>query len=84
MCTCCICTEPTFFVLPETVEVYNLEAVEDSNSIVTIFNNDLVPGLFSAQDLSIRCQKSEVTPARKVNKNIEYRKMIPSQIRSGI
>ena len=44
MCTCCICSEPSFFVLPETVEVCNLESVEDSNSIVTIFNNDLVPG----------------------------------------
>jgi len=66
-------------VLTETVEVYNLEAVEDSNSIVTFVNDDLVPGLFSSWDLSISCHTSEMTPARKVNKNIKERYKLPKK-----
>ena len=68
MCTCCICTEPSFIVSPETIKVCNVEFVEESNSIVTTLNNDLVPGLFSSQDLSFGCNTSEITPAKKVNK----------------
>ena len=46
--------------------------VED-NSVVTIVDNKLTPGLFSSQDPAISCHKSEITPARKVNKQIKER-----------
>ena len=76
ICNCILCKEPTFIVLPKSVEVCNMELVED-RSVFTILNNQFTPGPFFSRAQEINCHKSVVSPARKVNKHIKERYNLP-------
>ena len=76
ICNCILCKEPTFIVLPKSVEVCNMELVED-RSVFTIVNNQFTPGPFFSRAQEINCHKSVVSPARKVNKHIKERYNLP-------
>ena len=76
ICKFCICTQPEVIVLPEYLKVCGLNCMEESSSVVTVVNEEVVSGLFT-QALSFNCQSSKVSSSNKVKSDVKERYKIP-------